>query len=166
MSSKMRVKQWPSLLWMLDKYQHRYKMCEVGFFYYFRVKYFWFCWDSLLFHLQILFFQVILIFKCSYSLFPPTPVAFSAVVNLVLQNFIDFCPLTVCPCLWFCSAWGLCLWSWWILLEAACMELCPRQGGAVVGEGVTGAMANILHKALALILLIWNVLISPAEMWY
>lgn len=34
------------------------------------------------------------------------------------------------------------------------MELCPRQGGAVVGEGVTGAMANILHKALALILLI------------
>lgn len=33
------------------------------------------------------------------------------------------------------------------------MELFPRRGGAVVGEGVTRATATILHKALALMLL-------------
>ena len=36
-------------------------------------------------------------------------------MNLVLQYFIDFCPLIVCPCMRFCSAWSQCRWSWWIL---------------------------------------------------
>ncbi|OWK64403.1 Spermatogenesis-associated protein 6 [Lonchura striata] len=39
-----------------------------------------------------------------YSLFPPVTVGFSAVVNLVLQDFIDFCPVMVCPWMWLCSA--------------------------------------------------------------
>lgn len=65
--------------------------------------------------LQIVVFQVILSFKSSFSLFSPITVAFSPIVNLVQQYFIDFCPLIVCPCMWFCSAWSLCLWSWWIL---------------------------------------------------
>lgn len=61
------------------------------------------------------FFQVVFCCKSSFSLFSPIPVVFSPTVHVVPQYCIDFCPLIVCPCMRFCSAWSLCLWSWWIL---------------------------------------------------
>lgn len=70
-----------------------------------------------MFYFVLVGFFVLSLGVISFSPFPlpPITVASSPIVKLVLQYFIDFCPLLVCPCMWFCSAWSLCLWSWWIL---------------------------------------------------
>lgn len=83
------------LLWMLNKYLHRYKICEVGFFFLSELNILGFV--ERLSCSMCKFLQVVFLMFLLFPL-PPVTAAFSAVVNLVLQDLVDFCPLIFVLC--------------------------------------------------------------------